>query len=136
MTFWVVQVVYYHQQGFEFKGMVWDRFILFTLYTGVLWGMKAHIEWKSFLARLNVDGWYEVQKCILDRVPDAIAVIDIDHKVLYSNPQSKRICNDNIEVLSQSMHNIRRSSFSPNLKNYIDIVKTDAKSSKQFDYIT
>lgn len=119
-TYWIVQLYYYHQYDFEYNGMIWERCILFTLYAAALWGLKAYLHWKSFLDHLNTDAWLEIQKCILDKVPDAIAVVDADCKTYYSNTSFKNMCNDNLEDLSQRLSEIKKASIEQKPKIFMN----------------
>lgn len=99
----LAEILLYYHLDLAYKAAIWQCFALAVVFTAGLWGLKAYHEWKVFLSKVNIEAWDDVHRYILNKVPDAIALIDSDSKVIYSNLTFKALCKDNLTDLSEKL---------------------------------
>lgn len=107
LCYWIVQVFTYYQTGLQYKGIVWICCILSIIVTGTLFLIKSNHVWKIFKSQVNAETWDDVNKCLLDKITDAISIIDENSKIVYSNLSFRTICQDNLKTLSKKLSRIR-----------------------------
>ena len=117
LSIWIAFGLVYYHSGLLYKSVLWNYFITSMVYLTVIWGIKAYSEWKSFLAKTNAEAWNGVHEYIINKVPDAIAIVDERNEVFYSNPNFKHLCENSMKLLSQKLSQIRRLGSSGTMSN-------------------
>jgi signal transduction histidine kinase/CheY-like chemotaxis protein len=112
LSYWIAQILAFYTVGLEYKAMVLGCFAFSISIITLLWGIRTYHEWKVFIRKLNVEAWDDIHQYILDKVPDAIALIDANSQVIYSNLTFKTLCQDNLTNLSQKLTFCKKSGTS------------------------
>jgi len=108
IAIWIGTVIQYYRYDLDQKEILWTRFGFALFYLVCISAVKAYTQWRSFLKRLNNEIWYDVQTSIMNKLPDAIGVIDHEYKVAYSNNSFQLLCNNNINDLGQRITQLKK----------------------------
>ncbi len=57
--------------------------------------LKEYFRWKLFLKKIEEERWVEIQKVILNNVPNLIVVINSNLQALYCNSEFEKVANGN-----------------------------------------
>ena len=110
IAIWVGAIIQSLSMEIEYKEVIWIKFIVATLYIICIFAAKALVQWKDFHRKIDNEKWHEVQNNIMDKIPDAIGVIDKEYQVIFSNKSFKALCHNKINELGQRIINIKRVS--------------------------
>jgi len=75
----------------------------------VIW-VNSLFRWKIFTKRVENEAWNHIHKLILNKVPNPIAVLDVNGELIYTNPDFDKLSNQDIEVFSRRIINLKRRS--------------------------
>lgn len=106
---WIIQGIVFYHGKFENENILWDSLVSSTVCLMAIWGIKAYNDWKTFKDHSNTEAWDGVYRDIVDKVPGAIAVVDSNHKVIYSNTNFENLCENELSELSQKLIDIKKS---------------------------
>ena len=110
IAIWVGAIIQSLSMEIEYKEVIWIKFIVATLYIICIFAAKALVQWKDFHRKIDNEKCHEAQNDIMDKIPDAIGVIDKEYQVILSNKSFKALCHNKINELSQRIINIKRVS--------------------------
>jgi len=110
IAIWIGGIIQYSRMEVEYKEVVWIKLVVATLYIICIFGAKALIQWKMFIKQIDHDRWYEVQNNMMNKIPDAIGVINSEYNVVSSNKSFRKLCHNNIKELGKRMIEIKRIS--------------------------
>ena len=92
----------------EAGGVVWGRCIVAMIDVVLVCWFSSLFRWKLFLRRTDSEAWHQIYKLILNRVPNATAVINLDGKITYSNHEFHKLCPKEFRLFSDKLIHLKR----------------------------
>lgn len=108
LGFWAAMLVQYYDIDTQYTGVLWTKCIFAFMYLSYMFALKGYMQWKKSVKTLNTETLCEVQKSIIDTLPDAVGILNEESQIIYSNANLKALCNSNLKELSQRVVEVSR----------------------------
>lgn len=103
-----VFVGYLHSGEDDKLGLAIAQLLTTSFYSVSLFAITEYFRYQQFLKKCEGDDWRMIQGCILDRVNNAIVVVEPSGNVVYSNKEFRKISKEDAKKFFTKMRNLKK----------------------------
>jgi len=108
VAYFTALFVSYLESGLPDVGLAYAELFTSIFYVAILLASTEYFRWKLFIKRSEQDDWNIIHECILNRVHNAIVVVDPEKKIAYSNREFKTLAKNDPEGLFKKITKLKK----------------------------
>ena len=106
--FFLAILISYIESGLPDSSLIIAQTIAAMIYISALFYMIDHFKRRLFIQRAEADDWNRIYQSILDKVNDAILVVDCSGTPIFSNREFKQVSRGNYDTFFQKIVRLKK----------------------------